>query len=271
MSFRHILPIAVAVSLSGCSLTTSEQHQQTLAAIEKLDTSINTRVVQLEDSLQQQKQQITQLEFRLSSLSQNLEKMRQDHAKIPTAAETRTIVKERLVPMPVHGNKAILGQQEWVWIDKVKSNFRARVDTGAATSSLNAVDLQEFERDGKKWVRFSLAHDENEAKEQQLSVEAPVARWVRIRQSSLDEAVRRPVVELWVRVGNLHEKAQFTLTDRSQMDFPVLLGREFFKDIAVVDVSKEYTHDRHQDKTAEAATTTAPKQADVKKQDKVNS
>ncbi len=175
MSFRHILPIAVAVSLSGCSLTTSEQHQQTLAAIEKLDTSINTRVVQLEDSLQEQKQQITQLESRLTSLSHNLEKMRQDHAKIPTAAETRTIVKERLVPMPVHGDKAILGQQEWVWIDKVKSNFRARVDTGAATSSLNAVDLQEFERDGKKWVRFSLAHDENEAKEQQLSVEAPVA------------------------------------------------------------------------------------------------
>jgi hypothetical protein len=47
------------------------------------------------------------------------------------------------------------------------------------------------------------------------------------------------VIELWVKLGKIHEKAQFTLADRSQMSHPVLLGREFIRDIAVVDVSKK--------------------------------
>ena len=55
-----------------------------------------------------------------------------------------------------------------------------------------------------------------------------------------DQAERRAVIELWVKVGKIHEKAQFTLADRSQMSHPVLLGREFIKDIALVDVSKKY-------------------------------
>jgi hypothetical protein len=45
-----------------------------------------------------------------------------------------------------------------------------------------------------------------------------------------------------VKLGSIHEKAQFTLADRSQMSHPVLLGREFIRDIAMVDVSKKYIH-----------------------------
>ncbi|MEZ9794978.1 RimK/LysX family protein, partial [Vibrio splendidus] len=70
--------------------------------------------------------------------------------------------------------------------------------------------------------------------------EAPVVRYVKIRQSTNDQTERRAVIELWVKVGKIHEKAQFTLADRSQMSHPVLLGREFIKDIALVDVSKKY-------------------------------
>ncbi|MGL6055670.1 MAG: RimK/LysX family protein, partial [Vibrio metschnikovii] len=38
----------------------------------------------------------------------------------------------------------------------------------------------------------------------------------------------------------IHQKSQFTLADRSQMTHPILLGREFIRDIAVVDVSRQY-------------------------------
>lgn len=71
-------------------------------------------------------------------------------------------------------------------------------------------------------------------------VEAPVVRWVKIRQASASGPNRRPVIEAWVKLGQLHEKAQFTLADRTQMTYPVLLGREFFKDIALVDVGKKF-------------------------------
>lgn len=57
---------------------------------------------------------------------------------------------------------------------------------------------------------------------------------------------RRAVVELWVRLGKIHEKTQFTLADRSQMTHPVLLGREFIRDIAVVDVSKQYIQTKNE-------------------------
>ena len=93
-----------------------------------------------------------------------------------------------------------------------------------------------FERDGNPWVSFNLAH---EGVEEKLSVETPLVRYVRIRQASADSVERRPVVALTMRLGRLAEKTEFTLTDRSQMTYPVLLGREFLKDIAVVDIARK--------------------------------
>ncbi|CDU09802.1 hypothetical protein VDIAB_270539 [Vibrio diabolicus] len=80
----------------------------------------------------------------------------------------------------------------------------------------------------------------NPKKEKNTWIEAPVIRYVKIRQVTSEELERRAVVELWVRVGKIHEKAQFTLADRSHMNHPILLGREFMRDIALVDVSRTY-------------------------------
>ncbi len=109
-----------------------------------------------------------------------------------------------------------MGSVEKVKLDVLKQTFDARVDTGAATSSLNAGDIQAFERDGKQWVKFHLVNDKVKEQEKRW-IEAPVLRYVKIRQSTSDEMERRAVVELWIRVGKIHEKAQFTLADRSQM------------------------------------------------------
>ncbi|WP_459076608.1 ATP-dependent zinc protease family protein [Vibrio parahaemolyticus] len=92
----------------------------------------------------------------------------------------------------------------------------------------------------KNWVRFHLADATKSEEEKNTWIEAPVLRYVKIRQVTSEELERRAVVELWVRVGKIHEKAQFTLADRSHMNHPVLLGREFMRDIALVDVSRTY-------------------------------
>ena len=167
-----------------------------------------------------------------------------------------------IVPAPkssTPSHSITLGEVEKVTLSSINQSFDARIDTGAATSSLNAIDIEFFERNGKKWVRFHLdkKSKENNKKEnskQEKSsntaeesdnstwIEAPILRFVKIRQSNNDELQRRAVVELWVKLGKIHEKAQFTLADRSQMNHPVLLGREFIRDIAVVDVSKKYLH-----------------------------
>ncbi|MFC6671210.1 ATP-dependent zinc protease [Marinobacterium aestuariivivens] len=130
----------------------------------------------------------------------------------------------------------IVGASEEVWLETVDRVFLARVDTGATTSSLSAQDITVFERDGDKWVRFTLAHD---SVEEALEVESPLVRYVRIKQASAAKPERRPVVALTLRLGPLTEKAEFTLTDRSEMEFPVLLGREFLQDIVVVDIARD--------------------------------
>ena len=136
--------------------------------------------------------------------------------------------------------KLILGEKEWVYVPGLEQNFRARIDTGATTSSISAVDIEPFERDGKDWVKFKIEHEGHKSKE----IALPVQRWVKIRQSSADGTQERAVVDAWIQIGDLKEKTEFTLADRTHLTFPLLLGRSFFKDVAVVDVSQQYVQDK---------------------------
>jgi hypothetical protein len=136
--------------------------------------------------------------------------------------------------------KLILGEKEWVYIPGLEQSFKARIDTGATTSSISAIEIIPFERDGKDWVKFKLEHEGKSTKE----VALPVNRWVKVKQSSAEESQKRAVVEAWIQVGDLKEKTEFTLADRTHLAFPVLLGRSFFKDIALVDVSREFVQDK---------------------------
>ena len=78
-----------------------------------------------------------------------------------------------------------------------------------------------------------------------IHLEVPLERNVLIRQASFDDVDRRPVVVFDVKLGdNLHQPTEFTLADRSRMSYPVLLGRSFLKDVAVVDVGQEFIHPR---------------------------
>lgn len=137
--------------------------------------------------------------------------------------------------------KLILGEQEWVYIPGLKESFKSRVDTGATTSSVSAMDIQPFERDGKDWVKFKIEHDGIKSDE----IELPVERWVRIRQSSAEGTQRRPVVVAWLQLGDYKAQTEFTLADRTHLTFPILLGRSFVNGVAVVDVSQKYIQGKH--------------------------
>ena len=238
--FKRLSPIVAVGLLSGCTLTNgAAYHQETLDAIARSETNIANKVQNLELQLSNQSDYIESLEDEITTLSQQLDvHLNSMEHKVIKELEEEPVAVAAAAVAPT-SQPTILGGIEKVSIDSIKQSFDARVDTGATTSSLNAVDIKEFERNGKDWVRFHLA-DKSQATEDQKWIEAPVVRYVKIRQSTTDQAERRAVIELWVKVGKIHEKAQFTLADRSQMSHPVLLGREFIKDIALVDVSKQY-------------------------------
>ncbi|NRF24896.1 ATP-dependent zinc protease [Vibrio coralliilyticus] len=244
--FTKLTPVIAIALLSGCTLTNSEQyHQETLAAIQSSETNLTQKFTRLESQVSDQAEHIENLQSKVDMLDKELMKF-----KYEAMAEVKKKREPVLVPTQVQVQTAptqdvVLGEIEKVTIDSIKQAFDTRIDTGAATSSLNAVDIEEFERNGKNWVRFHLSDGET-ALDDTNWIEAPIIRFVKIRQATSDKMERRAVVELWVRLGKIHEKTQFTLADRSQMTHPVLLGREFIRDIAVVDVSKQYIQTKNE-------------------------
>lgn len=137
--------------------------------------------------------------------------------------------------VPAAEDKQVIGAVEKVFLSPPGTILPARIDTGAVTSSLDARDIEHFERNGDRWVSFTIVNPEDES---EIFLELELVRKVRIIQAEQEEPEKRPVVELGVTVGRHTQTAQFTLTDRRHMEFPMLIGRNILKDILLVDVSK---------------------------------
>ncbi|MGY3870774.1 retropepsin-like aspartic peptidase RloA3 [Aeromonas crassostreae] len=117
---------------------------------------------------------------------------------------------------------------------------KMKLDTGALTSSMDARDLHHFKRDGKPWVRFTLElTDADTDKVVRQTLERPVERSVAVRGAGGME--QRPTVTLSVCVGDKVYKEWFTLRDRSDMLYPVLLGRRLLAELGPVDSARTFT------------------------------
>lgn len=134
--------------------------------------------------------------------------------------------------------KVIAGWVERVSLPELSVMTKAKLDSGAKTSSLHAKDIEIFKKKGDRWVRFTV---EIEAAGQQVTktFEKPRHRRVAIKEHEGDND-SRPVVLMDVCFdGRLHE-VQFTLADRSRFIYPVLLGRRFLKRVAVIDPDETF-------------------------------
>jgi len=129
----------------------------------------------------------------------------------------------------------VVGAVEYIVLDPPNLKLKARMDTGATTSSLDARNIREFERDGKAWVKFEIV---DRVTESTYKLERPVVRTVRIKGT---DGTQRPVIKLRVRLDHIDQFTEFSLSDRSQFLYPVLIGRSFLRDQAVVDVSRSLT------------------------------
>lgn len=138
--------------------------------------------------------------------------------------------------------KLYFGEDEYFYIKEADATFDARIDTGAAVSSISARNITEFERKGRKWYRFTI-----EANDHTIDIEAPYVRKSTIRQSSKETTTERVVVSLTIKVGSYSTQAEFTLADRTKLQYPLLIGRNIIQDIAVVDVSRDHIQARNKD------------------------
>lgn len=129
------------------------------------------------------------------------------------------------------------------WVEKVKlpNNdhiIKAKLDTGAKTSSIHAINVEPFEKDDEPWVRFDVVLDKKPKLITQ-AMELPRHRVVLIKDHD-DAADRRPVVMIDICFDGRIHPTQFSLADRGRFVYPVLLGRRFLKDVAVVDADATF-------------------------------
>jgi hypothetical protein len=127
------------------------------------------------------------------------------------------------------------------WVERVelldgKFSMKAKLDSGAANSSLDATDIERFRSDGERWVRFTVTDPETD---ERVTLEKPLVRNVRIVRHSGDHQ-RRPVVELPICIGDQRRVVEVNLIDRSNFIYPLLLGRSALAGYALIDSGAKF-------------------------------
>lgn len=139
--------------------------------------------------------------------------------------------------MPVKRDLIMLGWREMVALpDLGIEGAQAKIDTGARTSALHAHVLETFRKGEREYVRFAI--DYAPQKVQQVCEEIRVDR--RSITSSNGEAEERLIVKTQIRIGDTAFRAEFSLADRSDMVFPILIGRTALRSRFVVNPARSY-------------------------------
>lgn len=133
----------------------------------------------------------------------------------------------------------ILGWREWVSLPQLGiDQVKAKVDTGARTSSLHAFSVEEFNRDGQSYVRFGI-HPFQKRVDIEIMCEALVSDQRRVTDSGGHSELRY-VIETTVKLGQSAWPIEITLTNRDSMGFRMLLGRTALRKRYLVDPAGSY-------------------------------
>lgn len=143
------------------------------------------------------------------------------------------------MPPAKRPEKITLGWREWVALPVWGvAHLKAKLDTGARTSSLHAFGLEWFDRGGSPWVRFEI-HPWQRSTADSVVAEAAVMATRDVKSSSGD-VEHRPVVRTSLLLAGRAVTAEVTLTRRDEMGFRMLVGREALRHRFVVDPAVSY-------------------------------
>jgi hypothetical protein len=118
----------------------------------------------------------------------------------------------------------MIGWREWVGLPELGvDRIKAKIDTGARTSTLHAYNISPFVRGGEKFVRFHI-HPIQKRRLPELECEAPLVDQRTVRDSG-GKTEERYVVSTRLRIGNEAWPIELTLTNRDEMSFRMLVGR----------------------------------------------
>ena len=133
----------------------------------------------------------------------------------------------------------ILGWREWVSLpDLGVWAIKAKLDTGARSSSLHVASVKVFHRGGVEWVRFLAVHD-RKGQRNPLEVSSRVHDERMVRDSGGHEHLRI-VIHTNLEIAGWAWPVDVTLASRTEMSFRMLIGRQGLTGHAIVDPSRSY-------------------------------
>lgn len=135
--------------------------------------------------------------------------------------------------------RIIAGWVEKIRIENIEADIKAKLDTGARTSSIYATDIIGFKKDGKRWVKFTLQLTDSKNNQHQLTLERPRTRKTNIKSHD-GEPDKRYVVDLQICFNGRLYTTEFTLANRSEYIYDILLGRQFLRKTAIIDPAKTF-------------------------------
>lgn len=141
--------------------------------------------------------------------------------------------------------KETIGRLEIVDLPKWDiKEIEAKIDTGAYSSSLHCHNIKEYEKNGAKWVKFNLLDPEHPSYNERL-FSLPISD-IREVKSSNGQTELRVFVKTKIIFFNKEHDIELSLTNRSEMKYPILVGRKFLKNKFLVDVSKKNLSDKEE-------------------------
>ena len=131
--------------------------------------------------------------------------------------------------------KVLIGRVEWVELPDVKIKHKARIDTGAKTTSMHAVNIEEVDQRGELFVKFQTYDSENKIVEVVRKVDT-----IQRVSNTAGFISRRYVIKEKVKMGNIEREVLINLNDRSKMDYKFLVGRNLLLGRFIVDVARSH-------------------------------
>lgn len=135
-------------------------------------------------------------------------------------------------------NPTIIGFREWIALPELELiALKAKVDTGAKTSSLHAFDIKLVKRSGVTFVKFKV-HPIQKNLDVVVPCSAPLIDR-RVVTDSGGHKELRYVIHTTIQMGQLKKTIELTLTNRETMKYRMLIGREALKQF-YIDPSQSY-------------------------------
>lgn len=138
-----------------------------------------------------------------------------------------------IAPLP------ILGWREWVGLPEFGiKNIKAKIDTGAKTSVVHAFRISEISQNGMPFIRFYL-HPEQHQTKLEIPCTAPFTEQRSIRSSNGAKETRY-VIKTDICLGTKSFPIELSLTNREELGFRMLLGRDAIKDRYIVNPAHSF-------------------------------